>query len=62
MFAGIYCGGGMYGGSTTLDPGWNTPGEARPSSPRWRANKMARKGCGGLALATAAIRLPSSPG
>ena len=53
MFAGIYYG-GMYGGSTTAIL-LNTPGEAASVVTALEGNKMARKGRGGPALATAAI-------
>lgn len=53
MFAGIYYG-GMYGGSTTSIL-LNTPGESSSIVTALEGNKMARKGRGGPALATAAI-------
>jgi putative tricarboxylic transport membrane protein len=53
MFAGIYYG-GMYGGSTTSIL-LNTPGESASIVTAIEGNKMARKGRGGPALATAAI-------
>jgi putative tricarboxylic transport membrane protein len=53
MFAGIYYG-GMYGGSTTSIL-LNTPGESASIITALEGNKMARKGRGGSALATAAI-------
>ncbi len=53
MFAGIYYG-GMYGGSTTSIL-LNTPGESSSIITALEGNKMARKGRGGPALATAAI-------
>ena len=53
MFAGIYYG-GMYGGSTTSIL-LNTPGESASIVTALEGNKMARKGRGGQALATAAI-------
>jgi len=53
MFAGIYYG-GMYGGSTTSIL-LNTPGESASIVTALEGNKMARKGRGGAALATAAI-------
>lgn len=53
MFAGIYYG-GMYGGSTTSIL-LNTPGESASIITSLEGNKMARKGRGGAALATAAI-------
>jgi putative tricarboxylic transport membrane protein len=53
MFAGIYYG-GMYGGSTTSIL-LNTPGESASIVTALEGNKMARKGRGGPALATAAI-------
>ena len=53
MFAGIYYG-GMYGGSTTSIL-LNTPGESASIITALEGNKMARKGRGGPALATAAI-------
>jgi putative tricarboxylic transport membrane protein len=53
MFAGIYYG-GMYGGSTTSIL-LNTPGESASIVTALEGNKMARKGKGGPALATAAI-------
>ena len=53
MFAGIYSG-GMYGGSTTSIL-LNTPGESASIVTALEGNKMARKGRGGPALATAAI-------
>ena len=51
MFAGIYYG-GMYGGSTTSIL-LNTPGESASIVTALEGNKMARKGRGGPALATA---------
>ncbi|KFI32995.1 tripartite tricarboxylate transporter TctA [Haematobacter missouriensis] len=53
MFAGIYYG-GMYGGSTTSIL-LNTPGESASIITALEGNRMARKGRGGPALATAAI-------
>lgn len=53
MFAGIYYG-GMYGGSTASIL-LNTPGESASIVTALEGNKMARKGRGGPALATAAI-------
>ena len=53
MFARIYYG-GMYGGSTTSIL-LNTPGESASIITALEGNKMARKGRGGPALATAAI-------
>jgi len=53
MFAGIYYG-GMYGGSTTSIL-LNTPGESASIITALEGNKMARKGRGAAALATAAI-------
>lgn len=53
MFAGIYFG-GMYGSSTTAIL-LNTPGEAASIATAIEGHKMARKGRGGPALATAAI-------
>ena len=53
MFAGIYYG-GMYGGSTTSIL-LNTPGESASIITSLEGNKMARRGRGGAALATAAI-------
>ncbi len=53
MFAGIYYG-GMYGGSTTSIL-LNTPGESASIVTALEGNKMARKGRGGPALATAAV-------
>ena len=53
MFAGIFYG-GMYGGSTTSIL-LNTPGESASIITAREGNKMARKGRGGPALATAAI-------
>ncbi len=53
MFAGIYYG-GMYGGSTTSIL-LNTPGESASIITALEGNKMARRGRGGAALATAAI-------
>jgi TctA family transporter len=53
MFAGIYYG-GMYGGSTTSIL-LNTPGESASIVTALEGNKMARKGAGRPALATAAI-------
>ena len=53
MFAGIYYG-GMYGGSTTSIL-LNTPGEAASVVTTIEGFKMAKKGRGGAALATAAI-------
>ncbi len=53
MFAGIYYG-GMYGGSTTSIL-LNTPGESASIITALEGNKMAKKGRGAAALATAAI-------
>ena len=53
MFAGIYYG-GMYGGSTTSIL-LNTPGESASVVTAIEGNKMAKKGRGAAALATAAI-------
>jgi len=53
MFAGIYYG-GMYGGSTTSIL-LNTPGESASIITAIEGNRMARKGRGAAALATAAI-------
>lgn len=53
MFAGIYYG-GMYGGSTTAIL-LNTPGESASIIAAIEGNKMARRGRGASALATAAI-------
>jgi len=53
MFAGIYYG-GMYGGSTTSIL-LNTPGESASIITALEGNKMALKGRGATALATAAI-------
>jgi putative tricarboxylic transport membrane protein len=53
MFAGIYYG-GMYGGSTTAIL-INTPGESASIATALEGNKMARRGRGAQALATAAI-------
>ena len=53
LFAGIYYG-AMYGGSTTSIL-LNTPGESATVMTSLEGNKMARKGRGGPALATAAI-------
>jgi putative tricarboxylic transport membrane protein len=53
MFAGIYYG-GMYGGSTTSIL-LNTPGESASIVTALEGNKMAKRGRGGAALATAAI-------
>ena len=53
MFAGIYYG-GMYGGSTTSIL-LNTPGESASIITALEGNKMAKKGLGATALATAAI-------
>lgn len=53
MFAGIYYG-GMYGGSTSAIL-LNTPGESASIVTSLEGNKMAQKGRGGPALATAAI-------
>ena len=53
MFAGIYYG-GMYGGSTTSIL-LNTPGESASIITAIEGNKMAKKGRGSAALATAAI-------
>ncbi len=53
LFAGIYYG-AMYGGSTTSIL-LNTPGESATLVTALEGNKMARKGRGGPALATAAI-------
>jgi putative tricarboxylic transport membrane protein len=52
-FAGIYYG-GMYGGSTTSIL-LNTPGEASSMITALEGNKMAKRGRGAAALATAAI-------
>ncbi|MBG6095253.1 tripartite tricarboxylate transporter permease [Nocardioides luteus] len=52
-FAGIYYG-GMYGGSTTSIL-LNTPGEASSMITALEGNKMAKRGKGAAALATAAI-------
>lgn len=53
MFAGIYYG-GMYGGSTTSIL-LNTPGESASVITALEGNKMAQRGRGAAALATAAI-------
>lgn len=53
MFAGIFYG-AMYGGSTTSIL-LNTPGESGSMMTALEGNKMARKGRGAAALATAAI-------
>jgi putative tricarboxylic transport membrane protein len=53
MFAGIYYG-GMYGGSTTSIL-LNTPGESASVVTAIEGNKMAKRGLGAQALATAAI-------
>ena len=53
MFAGIYYG-GMYGGSTTSIL-LNTPGESASVVTAIEGNKMAKRGRGAAALATAAI-------
>ena len=53
MFAGIYYG-GMYGGSTTSIL-LNTPGESASIVTAIEGNKMAKRGRGAAALATAAI-------
>jgi putative tricarboxylic transport membrane protein len=53
MFAGIYYG-GMYGGSTTSIL-LNTPGESASIMTALEGNKMAKRGRGAAALATAAI-------
>jgi putative tricarboxylic transport membrane protein len=53
MFAGIYYG-GMYGGSTTSIL-LNTPGESASIITALEGNRMAKRGRGGAALATAAI-------
>ena len=53
LFAGIYYG-AMYGGSTTSIL-LNTPGESASIITSLEGNKMARRGRGGAALATAAI-------
>jgi putative tricarboxylic transport membrane protein len=53
LFAGIYYG-AMYGGSTTSIL-LNTPGESATLITALEGNKMARRGRGGQALATAAI-------
>ncbi|MGQ0662745.1 MAG: tripartite tricarboxylate transporter permease [Pseudomonadota bacterium] len=53
LFAGIYYG-AMYGGSTTSIL-LNTPGESATIVTALEGNKMARRGRGGAALATAAI-------
>src|SRR5690606_29115337 len=53
MFAGIYYG-GMYGGSTTSIL-LNTPGASASIITALEGNRMARKGRGAAALATAAI-------
>ena len=53
MFAGIYYG-AMYGGSTTTIL-LNTPGESASIATALEGNKMAKRGRGGPALATAAI-------
>jgi putative tricarboxylic transport membrane protein len=53
MFAGIYYG-GMYGGSTTSIL-LNTPGESASVITAIEGNKMAKRGRGAAALATAAI-------
>jgi putative tricarboxylic transport membrane protein len=53
MFAGIYYG-GMYGGSTTSIL-LNTPGESASIITALEGNRMAKRGRGAAALATAAI-------
>src|SRR5680860_681510 len=53
LFAGIYYG-GMYGGSTTSIL-LNTPGESASIITALEGNRMAKKGRGTAALATAAI-------
>ena len=53
MFAGIYYG-GMYGGSTTSIL-LNTPGESATVMTAIEGNRMARRGRGAQALATAAV-------
>src|SRR5918999_669894 len=53
MFAGIYYG-GMYGGPTTSIL-LNTPGESASIVTALEGNKMAKRGRGAAALATAAI-------
>jgi len=53
MFAGIYYG-AMYGGSTTSIL-MNTPGESSTMITAMEGNLMAKRGCAGPALATAAI-------
>jgi len=53
MFAGIYYG-GMYGGSTTSIL-LNTPGESASIVTALEGNRMAKRGRGAAALATAAI-------
>jgi putative tricarboxylic transport membrane protein len=53
LFAGIYYG-AMYGGSTTSIL-LNTPGESATIVTALEGNRMARRGRGGAALATAAI-------
>src|SRR6266702_3504356 len=53
LFAGIYYG-AMYGGSTTSIL-LNTPGESATIVTALEGNKMARRGRGAAALATAAI-------
>ncbi len=53
MFAGILYG-AMYGGSTTSIL-LNTPGESGSMMTALEGNKMAKKGRGAAALATAAI-------
>src|SRR5688572_5016101 len=53
MFAGIYYG-GMYGGSTPSIL-LNTPGESASIITALEGNKMARRGRGAAALATAAV-------
>ncbi len=53
MFAGIYYG-GMYGGSTTSIL-LNTPGESASIITAHEGNRMAKRGRGAAALATAAI-------
>src|SRR5918996_467129 len=53
MFAGIYYG-GMYGGSTTSIL-LNTPGESSSVMTALEGNRMAKRGRGAQALATAAI-------
>ena len=53
LFAGIYYG-GMYGGSTTSIL-LNTPGESATVMTAIEGNKMAKRGRGAQALATAAV-------